>query len=597
MVTLTIDGKAIAAEAGLTVLQAASDAGIHIPTLCSHESLSPYGACRFCMVEVSQRGRHRLVTSCTLPVAEGMDVQTRSERVLRIRRVLAELMLARCPESTVIRDLAGELGVTASRMRPLTDVVSTIVSQSGCILCGMCVRLCDDVLKIGALAFEGRGARRRVTTPFRQPSDACLTCGACSSICPTHAIEHLRIRPHAPRPIPSEFEYGMTGRKPIYIPFPQAVPRVPVIDQSTCLYFKTGGCKVCEDNCGARAIDHAQQDQIRQLQVGTAVIATGFSLFDGGQMPRYGYGRYKNVFSALEFERLCHAGGPTGGRILTREGEPPASVAILHCIGSRDENHLRYCSRVCCMYSLKFAHLVKEKTGAEVYNLYIDVRASGKGYEEFYKRVLGEDVQFIRGKAAEVTDVAESPEERGKLIVVCEDTLLGLVRRIAVDMVILSSGLRPAEGAEKVAQAFALSCSRGEFFLERHPKLAPVDTASDGIFLAGACQGPKDIPDSVAQGGAAAAAALVLMDRGRFVLEPVTAEINAELCAGCKMCIANCPYTAIRYDPEQKVSVVTVELCKGCGTCVGGCPSGAARQDNFEDVQIFAEIKGALAPA
>jgi len=356
-------------------------------------------------------------------------------------------------------------------------------------------------------------------------------------------------------------------------------------------------CRECERKCDPKAINHLMTDSHRELQVGTVVIATGFSLFDAGQMPRYGYGRYKNVFSALEFERLCHAGGPTGGRILTREGKPPASVAILHCIGSRDENHLRYCSRVCCMYSLKFAHLVKEKTGAEVYNLYIDVRASGKGYEEFYKRVLGEDVQFIRGKAAEVTDVAESPEERGKLMVVCEDTLLGLVRRIAVDMVILSSGLRPAEGAEKVAHAFALSCARGEFFLERHPKLAPVDTASDGIFLAGACQGPKDIPDSVAQGGAAAAAALVLMDRGRFVLEPVTAEINAELCAGCKMCIANCPYTAIRYDPEQKVSVVTVELCKGCGTCVAGCPSGAARQDNFEDVQIFAEIKGALAPA
>jgi len=249
------------------------------------------------------------------------------------------------------------------------------------------------------------------------------------------------------------------------------------------------------------------------------------------------------------------------------------------------------------MYSLKFAHLVKEKTGAEVYNLYIDVRAPGKGYEEFYKRVLGEDVQFIRGKAAEVTDVAESAREKGKLIVICEDTLLGLTRRLPVDMVILSSGLRPAKGAEKVAQAFALSCTQGEFFLERHPKLAPIDTASDGIFLAGACQGPKDIPDSVAQGAAAAAAALDLMDRGCFVLEPVTAEINPELCAGCKLCLANCPYSAISFDAAKKVSVVAVELCKGCGTCVAGCPSGAARQDNFEDVQVFAEITGALAPA
>jgi heterodisulfide reductase subunit A len=211
--------------------------------------------------------------------------------------------------------------------------------------------------------------------------------------------------------------------------------------------------------------------------------------------------------------------------------------------------------------------------------------------------VLGEDVHFIRGKAAEVTDVADTPSEKGKLVVVCEDTLLGLTRRLPVDMVVLSAGLRPAKGADAVAQAFSLSCAQGDFFLERHPKLAPVDTASDGIFLAGACQGPKDIPDSVAQGGAAAAAALVLMDRGRFVLEPVTSEIDPDLCAGCKLCIANCPYDAIRFDPQRKVCVVEAELCKGCGTCVAGCPSGAARQDNFEDVQVFAEIDGALAPS
>lgn len=595
MPRLVINGREVTTERGRTILQAAQEAGIHIPTLCSHESLIPYGACRFCIVEVTQKGRSRLVTSCTLPAADGQDVQTASPRVLRIRRVLAELMLARSPQSKVIQDLAAELGVTKTRLRQPPGSSSTIVGESGCILCGMCVRLCDDVMKISALAFEGRGARRRVTTPFGQPTEVCLTCGACSSICPTQAIEHLRIRPHAPTRIPSEFEMGMTHRKPVYIPFPQAVPRVPVIDRDNCINFKTGGCKVCEDNCGAKAIDHKQEAQTKELRVGTIIIATGFSLFDAGQMPRYGYGRLKNVVSALEFERLCHASGPTGGKIVTREGKTPAAVAILHCLGSRDENHLTYCSRVCCMYSLKFAHLVKEKTGAEVYNLYIDIRAFGKGYEEFYKRLLSEGVHFIRGKAAEVTDAAETAEERGKLVVVCEDTLLGLTRRLPVDMVILSSGLRPAKGSEKVARAFSLSCSQGDFFLEKHPKLAPVDTASDGIFLAGACQGPKDIPDAVAQGGAAAAGALSLMDRGKFVLEPMTAEIKEELCAGCKLCIGNCPYQAITYDVEKKISVVARELCKGCGTCVAGCPSGAAQQENFEDRQVFAEIAGVLA--
>ncbi len=249
-------------------------------------------------------------------------------------------------------------------------------------------------------------------------------------------------------------------------------------------------------------------------------------MFDSRQIARYGYRRLKNVINALDFERISHASGPTSGEILTSEGQPPASVAIIHCVGSRDEHDHEYCSRVCCMDSLKFAHLVKEKTGAEVYNCYIDMRTPGKGYEEFYKRLLHEGVQFIRGKVAEVTDVAEIEEEEGKLVVVCEDTLLGLTRRLPVDMVILSAALQPGADADHVARLFSLSCSQGDFFLEKHPKLAPVEAATEGIYLAGACQGPKDIPDSVAQGAAAAACALSLADRGMYVLEPITSEID-----------------------------------------------------------------------
>jgi heterodisulfide reductase subunit A2 len=409
----------------------------------------------------------------------------------------------------------------------------------------------------------------------------CVGCGVCWEKCPQ-------------KKIPSEFEVGMSARTAIYTPFAQAVPNKPVIDRANCTFFKTGKCGICKKVCPAGAIDYEIKDEILELNVGAIVIATGFSLFDPAGVPRYGHGRLKDVYSSLEFERLCHASGPTGGKIQTRGGKPPKAVAILHCIGSRDDNHLTYCSRVCCMYSLKFAHLVKEKTGAEVYNLYIDIRAAGKGYEEFYRRLLHEGVQFIRGKAAEVTDVAESPDEKGKLVVVCEDNLLGLTRRLPVDMVILSTGLKPAVGADKVGQTFSLSCSQGTFVLEKHPKLAPIDTASDGIYLAGACQGPKDIPDSVAQGGAAAAAAISLMDRGKFVLEPVTATIDEKLCGACKLCISNCPYAAITFDVQKNVSSVARELCKGCGTCVAGCPSGAATQENFEDVQVFAEIAGVL---
>jgi len=386
----------------------------------------------------------------------------------------------------------------------------------------------------------------------------------------------------------------MISRPSIYVPFAQAVPNTPVIDKETCVQLLTGNCGACEAFCEPNAIVFDQEDVVEEIDVGTIIVATGFELFDPGQLNRYGYGRLDNVVSALEFERLSHASGPTGGKILKKDGTPPKAVAILHCIGSRDENYQKYCSRVCCMYSLKFAHLIKDKTEAEVYNFYIDMRAFGKGYEEFYKRVLSEGVHFIRGKAAEVTEVAESPEEEGKLIVVGEDTLLGLTRRIPVDMVILSTGIKPAKGADEATRVLSLNCSEDKFFLEKHPKLAPVDTGSDGIFLAGACQSPKDIPDTVAQGAAAAAGALSLIDSGKVVMEPITSEINEELCAGCKLCISTCPYTAIEFDEEKKISVVIEELCKGCGTCAAGCPSGAAGQKNFEDVQIFAEIEGVL---
>jgi heterodisulfide reductase subunit A len=354
-------------------------------------------------------------------------------------------------------------------------------------------------------------------------------------------------------------------------------------------------CRICSDACDREAIDHLMADTVHELDVGAIVVATGFEPYDVRKLPRYGYGRHDDVITALEFERMCHASGPTGGRITTKKGEAPKTVAILHCIGSRDESHLEYCSRVCCMYSLKFAHLVREHTGAEVYNFYIDIRAFGKGYEEFYKRLLREGVHFIRGKAAEVTAVAESPEEEGKLMVVAEDTLLGITRRVPAELVILSAGLAPRKDSSDVAHVFSLGCAQGGFFLEKHPKLAPVDTPTEGIFLAGACQGPKDIPDSVAQGSAAAAGALVLMDRGKVVLEPIRAVIREERCGGCKLCVASCPFGAVEYDAERSISRVVRELCHGCGTCAAGCPSGAATQENFEDTQILAEIEGALA--
>ncbi len=354
-------------------------------------------------------------------------------------------------------------------------------------------------------------------------------------------------------------------------------------------------CELCSTVCEPHAIDYRMQPEEVQLEVGTILVATGFRTFDARRIPQYQYGRLPNVYTSLEVERLINSSGPTGGKLVLRDGREPKSVGIIHCVGSRDVNYNRYCSRVCCMYSLKLAHLVRERTQAEVYNFYIDMRAFGKGYEEFYDRVLEEGAHMIRGRVAEVTDVALEPNEEGKLIIRVEDTLVGVVRRIPVDMVILSVGLEAQSDAQEIRRLFNISCSSEGFFLERHPKLAPVSTFTDGVFLAGACQGPKDIPDTVAQAGAAAAEALSLIDRGHVELEPNTAWIEEETCSGCQTCLAMCPFNAISYDPEKKISVVNEVLCKGCGTCVSACPSGSAHQHLFLDEEIFAEIEGTLA--
>ncbi|UCF06253.1 MAG: CoB--CoM heterodisulfide reductase iron-sulfur subunit A family protein [bacterium] len=395
--------------------------------------------------------------------------------------------------------------------------------------------------------------------------------------------------------VPDEFNEGLVKRKPVYIPFPQATPLVAVIDAKTCIGIRTGKCKMtCIDACERDAIDLNQSEEINEIEVGAIILATGFKTFNAKRIYRYGYGKYSNIYTSLELERMVNAAGPTGGEITLKNGQKPKAVGIVHCVGSRDNKTNKYCSKVCCMYSLKLAHLIKERTGAEVYNFYIDMRTPGKGYEEFYDRLLEENVHFIRGRVAEITDWVMTPEEEGKLVIRAEDTLVGVVRRVPVDMVVLSVGLEPQPDAEDVGRLFNISCTREGWFLERHPKLAPVSTFTDGIFLAGACQGPKDIPDSVAQAGAAAAEALALIDRGYVVLEPNTAYVQDELCSGCKTCIDLCPYGAISFDDEKDTAKVNGALCKGCGTCVASCPSGSLQQYLFTDDQIFSEIKGVI---
>ena len=412
--------------------------------------------------------------------------------------------------------------------------------------------------------------------------DLCTGCGICQEKCPKKVVDEI-------------YEAGLGYRKAVYTPFPQAVPKFPVMDIPNCTYFEKGTCKACEKFCPTSAIDFKQEDEILTLNVGNIILATGYDLFDARRVTNYGYGRLPNVFTSLEFERLSNAAGPTNGNIVLRDGKTtPKAVGIIHCVGSRDRNFNNYCSVICCMQGLKFAHLVHERTGATVYNFYIDMRTAYKSYDEFYQRVLEEGTLFVRGKVAEVTDAPRLPEEEGKLIVQVEDTLAGKQRRIPVDMVILSIGLQPRQDARETARKFGLSCSSDGWFIEKHPKLDPVATMTEGIFIAGCAQGPKDIPSSVAQGAAAAARVLGRIQQKQMALEPVRASINEAQCSGCRICNGMCPFNAILYHEDRTVSEVNAALCQGCGTCVAACPAGAISGTAFSDQQIMAQIEGLM---
>jgi heterodisulfide reductase subunit A len=416
-------------------------------------------------------------------------------------------------------------------------------------------------------------------------ADLCNGCGACWEKCPGTRV---------PRKGNVHEKLSLGPTTSIYMPFMQAVPAIPVIDSTTCIRFKNGKCGICADVCERNAINYEMQDEVVEFEVGNIILATGFQTFDPEPVKRYGYGSLDNVMTAVEFEIMNCASGNTGGKILMADGTEPKSIGIVHCVGSRDKHYHDYCSRVCCMYSLKYAHLIKEKTDAEVYEFYIDMRCFGKGYEEFYDRLLGEDVRFVRGKVAEITEVPIEEAEKGKLVVEVEDTLVGTVRRIPLDMVVLSTGLEAHESLPDIAGLCSVSIGKDGFVIEKHPKLGPVATATDGVFIAGACQSPKDIPDTVAQASAASSAVLSMITREKIEIESATASVDEDKCSGCKLCNTLCPYLAIKFDEEKGVSVVNEALCKGCGTCAAGCPSNAISAKHFEDRQIFAEIEGIL---
>ena len=406
----------------------------------------------------------------------------------------------------------------------------------------------------------------------------CTGCGICYEKCPIK--------------VDSEFEEGLGKRKAIYTPFPQAVPNIPIIDAAHCTYFlKPGKCKVCQIVCPTKAVDFEQKDEIIEEDVGAIVVATGFDLYSPDKLKEYGYGSIPDVITSLQFERLLSASGPTTGDVKRiSDGKVPKRVVFIQCAGSRDkENHLEYCSKICCMYTAKHALLYKHRVhDGEPIIFYIDVRTAGKGYEEFYNRVTDEGTIYIRGKVSKVY------QDNGRIIVLGADTLSGKQVEVEADMVVLALGMVPKQGSEDLVRRLKIQCDANEFLTEAHPKLRPVESQTAGIYLAGAAQGPKDIPEVVAQASGAASKAIAILTQKEITFEPTIAGVDEDLCSGCGICVGVCPYNARELDREKMVVKVIEALCQGCGSCSAACPSGAAQQRNLIDRQIEEMVVTAL---
>jgi heterodisulfide reductase subunit A len=433
--------------------------------------------------------------------------------------------------------------------------------------------------------------------------EKCIGCGACYEQCP------VTVR--------NEFDYNLSDRKAIYVPYTGALPNVPVIDTKACLRFegqlntyeealekglitreefekfKNQDCKLCREACAFDAISYEGEDEIIERNVGGIIVATGFDLFDLSALPQYGYGKIPEIYTSLEFERILSQTGPTAGKLLMKSSKEPKSVAIIHCVGSRDKNQRDYCSGVCCLYALKFGHMIrKHLPDMKVYEIYADWCVPGKDNQAFLDSLTEwKNIEFIHTSLPMNVQVKLHGQNIG---LSCVD-VSGKKNDISTDMVVLCPAMVPSAGASTLGNLLQITQGKDGFFVEGHTKLAPVSTNIEGIFIAGCSQGPKDIQNSVAQASAAAGQVLSLLVPGRKLeLDVMTAEIDEKACAECMICIGLCPYKAIVLDREKKVAVVNTVLCKGCGTCVAACPSGAAKSKHFTTKQIFAEIEEVL---
>ena len=419
--------------------------------------------------------------------------------------------------------------------------------------------------------------------------DICTGCGACVEKCPM-------------KKVPNEFNLGMDNRRAIYIPFAQAVPKVATIDPNACNMLKNGKCGLCAKVCAAGAIDYTQKDEYISEKYGAIVVATGFNPISMDKFDEFAYNQSKDVITSLEFERLTNAAGPTAGHLeRPSDGKSPKTIVFVQCVGSRcdacAEKGKEYCSKICCMYTAKHAMLVRDKyPDTEVYVFYIDVRTPGKNFDEFYRRAVEEyGVKYVKGMVGKVTP------EGDKLKVQASDLIDNKQLHIDADLVVLAAAIEPDKSARPLATMLTASMDTNDFFTEAHPKLRPVESPTAGVFLSGACQGPKDIPETVSQAGAAASKVIGLLAKDKLTGNPCVAHSNENMCNGCSSCERVCPYGAITYEDKEfrmpdrttkvrRVAVVNPAVCQGCGACTVACPSGAMDLNGFANNQIMAEV-------
>ena len=543
MISFILDGKTVQGEEGEYVLQVAERYKVDIPTLCHHKALEPAGMCRLCTVLVSEGRWSKFVTACNYPIWEGMEIQTDNEAIHQIRKLIVELLYARCPDVKLLKELADKYDIVEPRFSKEDDT---------CILCGLCTRICERMGN-SAISLTGRGTEMRVDTPFHLQTEACLSCGACVSVCPTGHITYEKILSNISKDdveaIPSEYDMGLAGRKPVYVPYAQAVPNTPVIDRTKCIHFKTGGCQICVEFCGVNAIDHKQIDEVIELDVGSIIIAPGTQSFDPAVHDTFGYKKHSNIVTSLEFERILSASGPYGGHLVRpSDHKEPEKIAWLQCIGSRDE-HLGahgYCSGVCCTYAIKEAMLAKDHASGDLDAaiFYIDIRTYGKDFERYYNRAKDEvGVRFVKSK---VTNVIPD-DDTGKLLIRYVDEAGKRVEE-GFDIVVLSIGLMVSPEGVELAKRLGVDMDHYNF--AQTSSFAPVESNQPGIYVCGAFEAPKDIPASVVDASAAAGVVGSRLAEARWTLTK-TKDVPAEI------------------DVRGELPRVGVFVCR-CGTNIAG---------------------------